>query len=443
MRRFAWLRTCSRRCGSRQRVMHGVKALVFDVFGTLVDWRSSIAREARDILSIHGVTTDWEAFADAWRDQYQPAMEEVRTGRLPFSKLDMLHRRNLDAVLKASGLDRIDEPTRVRLNLAWHRLDAWPDVAAGLTRLRTKYRIAPCSNGNISLMVDLARRNGFPWDAILGAEVARDYKPKPAVYLGAAAAFDCAPEETMMVAAHSSDLAAAANAGLRTAFIARPNERGGAAAKAARAFRWTSARTASGISPTSWGAHERYGSEQQARRRAAGTCHGYSESARSHDAAGSPVARHDRSRRHQGPGCGRACRSRDPRRHLSRRRSRVRAASLRVGPPVLHRPYCGLPAGRYPLSRPRALAAGRALPHAPASGPPCRRGDAGADGQSLRAHPAGDSLPRHRLPQAPRRYRGHRGEVHGDPRRSQRRVCRGILRATRVIPMPISSRCRT
>ena len=206
--------------------MHGVRALVFDVFGTLVDWRGSIAREARDVLAPHGVTADWEAFADAWRDQYQPAMEEVRTGRLPFSKLDVLHRRNLDVVLKAYGLEGIDEPTRAHLNLAWHRLDAWPDVAAGLTRLRASYRIAPCSNGNISLMVDLARRNGFPWDAILGAEIARDYKPKPAVYLGAAAAFDCAPGETMMVAAHSSDLAAAAHAGLRTAFIARPDERG-------------------------------------------------------------------------------------------------------------------------------------------------------------------------------------------------------------------------
>jgi 2-haloacid dehalogenase len=206
--------------------MDGIKALVFDVFGTLVDWRSSIAREARTILAPLGVTIDWEAFADAWRDQYQPAMEEVRSGRLPFSKLDVLHRRNLDVVLRAFGLDRVDETTRVHLNLAWHRLDAWPDVPGGLARLRTRYRIAPCSNGNISLMVDLARRNGFVWDAIVGAELARDYKPKPVVYLSAASAFDCAPAETMMVAAHSSDLAAAAQAGLRTAFVARPDEHG-------------------------------------------------------------------------------------------------------------------------------------------------------------------------------------------------------------------------
>jgi 2-haloacid dehalogenase len=206
--------------------MHDVKALIFDVFGTLVDWRTSIAREAKAILAPLDADLDWDAFADAWRDQYQPTMEEVRSGRLPFSKLDVLHRRNLDIVLRAFGLDRIDEPTRVRLNLAWHRLDAWPDTAPGLARLRTRFMLAPCSNGNISLMVDLARRNGIWWDAILGAEIARDYKPKPVVYLTAAAALDCSPREIMMVAAHSSDLAAAAAVGLCTAFIARPNEHG-------------------------------------------------------------------------------------------------------------------------------------------------------------------------------------------------------------------------
>ena len=206
--------------------MHEVKALLFDVFGTLVDWRGSIAREAREILSPVGIVIDWDAFADAWRDQYQPAMEEVRAGRLPFSRLDVLHRRNLDVVLKDFAFDHVDEKIRVNLNLAWHRLDAWPDVPPGLARLRSKFLIAPCSNGNISLMVDLARRNGFAWDAILGAELARDYKPKADVYISAATAFDCAPGEAMMVAAHSSDLAAAAAAGLRTAFVARPDERG-------------------------------------------------------------------------------------------------------------------------------------------------------------------------------------------------------------------------
>jgi len=206
--------------------MKEVRALFFDVFGTLVDWRTSIAGEVQAVLAPLGIAIDAEAFADAWRDQYQPALEEVRSGLIPFSKLDGLHRRNLDVVLKSVGLDHLDEATRMFLNLAWHRLAAWPDVASGLARLRTRFWIAPCSNGNISLMVDLARRNGFAWDAILGAELARDYKPKPGVYLSAAAAFDCMPEETMMVAAHSSDLAAATAAGLRTAFVARPDEHG-------------------------------------------------------------------------------------------------------------------------------------------------------------------------------------------------------------------------
>lgn len=206
--------------------MKDVKALLFDVFGTLVDWRGSIAREAQAILQPLGVQADWGAIADAWRDQYQPAMQAVRSGAIPFSRLDVLHRRNLDIVLHAAGFDRIDEATRVHLNLAWHRLDAWPDVAAGLARLRTSFLVAPCSNGNISLMADLARRNGLHWDAILGAELARDYKPQPAVYLASVAALACAPHEAMMVAAHSSDLAAAAACGLRTAFIARPDEHG-------------------------------------------------------------------------------------------------------------------------------------------------------------------------------------------------------------------------
>ena len=203
-----------------------IKACIFDVFGTLVDWRTSVAREAQSILAPLGVSLHWAEFADAWRAQYQPAMEDVRTGRMPFSKLDVLHRRNLDVILKDHGIDHINEPTRVHLNLAWHRLDAWPDVVPGLLALRPKYLLAPCSNGNISLMVDLARRNGLVWDAILGAELARDYKPSPVVYRAAAAALGLAPEETLMVAAHSSDLAAAAAAGLRTAFVARPDEKG-------------------------------------------------------------------------------------------------------------------------------------------------------------------------------------------------------------------------
>lgn len=206
-----------------------VHALIFDVFGTLVDWHGSISREVQVLLGPQQVADPAAfaaAFAIAWRARYQPAMQAVRSGALPFCKLDVLHRHNLDQVLDDQGLQVVDEATRVQLNLAWHRLDAWPDVAPGLQRLRERFRIAPCSNGNISLMVDLARRNGLPWDAILGAELARDYKPKPEVYLSACAAFDLAPAQVLMVAAHSSDLAAAAACGLRTAHVARPDEHG-------------------------------------------------------------------------------------------------------------------------------------------------------------------------------------------------------------------------
>ena len=203
-----------------------VQALFFDVFGTLVDWRTSIAREARTILEPLGHRLDWEAFADAWRGEYQPGMEEVRSGRIPFSKLDVLHRRNLERFLPRMNVTGLSDAVLHELTLAWHRLDAWPDVPGALARLKTKFRIAPVSNGNISLMVDLARRNKLPWDAILGAEVAGDYKPKPQVYLAACAALDLEPGQCMMVAAHSSDLAAAASCGLRTGHIARPNEHG-------------------------------------------------------------------------------------------------------------------------------------------------------------------------------------------------------------------------
>jgi len=203
-----------------------IKALFFDVFGTLVDWRGSIAREAEASLKPCGTTLDWPAFADAWRGEYQGAMEEVRSGRIAFCKLDVLHRRNLDITLKRFGVTALSEQDKHTLNLAWHRLDAWPDVASGLARLKRKFLLAPVSNGNISLMVDLARRNNLPWDAILGAEIAGDYKPKPKVYLASAAAFDLAPQACMMVAAHSNDLAAAATLGLRTAHVARPNEHG-------------------------------------------------------------------------------------------------------------------------------------------------------------------------------------------------------------------------
>lgn len=200
-----------------------VEALFFDVFGTLVDWRGSIAREAPALI---GREIDGEAFADAWRAEYQPAMEGIRAGGRGYVRLDVLHRENLDRILPRFGLDDVDEEVRGKLNLLWHRLQAWPDVEFGLSRLYRKFRLAPVSNGNIGLMVDLARRNGFRWDAILGADVARDYKPKASVYLAAADALGLLPSQCMMVAAHSSDLSAAAGCGLRTAHVARPDEHG-------------------------------------------------------------------------------------------------------------------------------------------------------------------------------------------------------------------------
>lgn len=203
-----------------------VKALVFDVFGTLVDWRNGVAREAERVLKPLGHDIDWLAFADAWRGLYQPSMEEVRAGREPWVKLDVLHRRMLDRIRPQFGLEALDDDVADELNLAWHRLDAWPDVVPGLVRLRRKFILAPCSNGNIALMVDLARRNDIPWDAILGSEIARDFKPKPAVYLMTAAALNLPPEEVMMVAAHSRDLSAAAANGLRTGHVGRPGEGG-------------------------------------------------------------------------------------------------------------------------------------------------------------------------------------------------------------------------
>jgi len=200
--------------------------MFFDVFGTLVDWRTGVAREAERVLRPLGYSLDWTAFADAWRGEYQPGMEEVRSGRIPFSKLDVLHRRNLERFIPRFGVCNLSADVLHELTLAWHRLDAWVDAPPALNRLRRSFLLAPVSNGNISLMVDLARRNDFPWDAVLGAEVAGDYKPKPRVYLAACETFDLAPSECMMVAAHSSDLAAAAACGLRTGHIARPDEHG-------------------------------------------------------------------------------------------------------------------------------------------------------------------------------------------------------------------------
>jgi 2-haloacid dehalogenase len=202
------------------------KALFFDVFGTLVDWRSGVARESERILAPLGHRLDWPVFADAWRGEYKPSMAEVQSGRIPFCKLDVLHRRNLEHILPRFDIGSLPEEVAQDLNRAWHRLPAWPEVPAALARLRRRFLLAPVSNGNISLMANLARHNGFGWDAILGAEIARDYKPKPRVYLAAVEALDLTPGECMMVAAHSYDLKAAADLGLRTAHVARPDEAG-------------------------------------------------------------------------------------------------------------------------------------------------------------------------------------------------------------------------
>ena len=206
-----------------------LRALLFDVFGTVVDWRSGVAREVAPFLRRHGAGVfDPLAFADAWRAAYQPSMEQVRSGRRAFVRLDILHRENLEAVLTRSGIDlaRIPGSELDELNLAWHRLDPWPDVVEGLTRLKVDFIIAPLSNGNISLMLDVAKRAGIPWDAILGAEVVQAYKPTPEAYLRTADVLGLRPQQICLVAAHNSDLAAARKCGFQTAFVARPTEHG-------------------------------------------------------------------------------------------------------------------------------------------------------------------------------------------------------------------------
>ncbi|WGF89612.1 haloacid dehalogenase type II [Marinivivus vitaminiproducens] len=209
--------------------MADVKAFVFDVFGTVVDWRSGVARDALPFLAAHDRgDVDPLDFADAWRDRYQPAMEEVRSGRRPFVPLDVLHRENLEAVLHDHLIDpaNVPEAELADLTRAWHRLDPWPDVKGGLERLRSRFIIAPLSNGNVRLIVDLARHGGLPWDAVLGAEVARAYKPSPEAYLRTADVLMLPPAEVCLVAAHNKDLRAARRCGLATAFVPRPTEHG-------------------------------------------------------------------------------------------------------------------------------------------------------------------------------------------------------------------------
>lgn len=204
-----------------------MKALIFDVFGTVVDWRTGVANVAKAFFDDRGIDTDPHDFATAWRAKYDPAMEKVRAGNRGYVRLDILHRENLDAALNDFGLeDRFDEAARAEFNRAWEKLPPWPDSVAGLTALKAHYAIAPCSNGSIALMTWLAKYGGLPWDAILGAEIARNYKPALDVYLASAAALGLEPGEVMMVAAHNSDLDAAREAGLKTAFIPRPAEHG-------------------------------------------------------------------------------------------------------------------------------------------------------------------------------------------------------------------------
>jgi 2-haloacid dehalogenase len=204
-----------------------VRACLFDVFGTVVDWRTSVSREFAALAQKKGITgVDPVAFAVEWRKLYHPSMEEVRSGRRPFVLLDVLHRESLMKLVARYALQNLSEEDIDHLNRAWHRLDPWPDAVAGLTRLKRRFIIAPCSNGNIALMVDMAKRAGLPWDCILGAEIARAYKPTPETYLASCRALALAPANVLMVAAHINDLKAAKSSGLATAFVARPREHG-------------------------------------------------------------------------------------------------------------------------------------------------------------------------------------------------------------------------
>ncbi len=203
-----------------------VKALVFDVFGTVVDWRTSIIRELEAFGAKKGISADWAAFTDEWRRLYQPSMEEVRSGRRAWTILDVLHRESLEKLLTKFGITELSETEKDHLNKVWHRLAPWPDSVPGLQRLKSRYVIGTLSNGNVGLLTWMAKNAGLPWDVILGAEVARAYKPLPEAYLRTAEILGLRPEQMMLVAAHNDDLAAAAALGYATAFVARPTEYG-------------------------------------------------------------------------------------------------------------------------------------------------------------------------------------------------------------------------
>ncbi|TMJ74633.1 MAG: haloacid dehalogenase type II [Alphaproteobacteria bacterium] len=203
-----------------------VQALLFDVFGTVVDWRSSLIDDLGRFGAGKGVKADWAAFADDWRGLYQPAMDEVRTGRRTWTILDVLHRESLDKLLVKYALTGLSEADKDHVNKVWHRLKPWPDTVEGLRRLKSRYIIGTLSNGNVGLLTRMAKHAGLPWDVVLGAETARAYKPLPQAYLASAELLNLAPSQVMLVAAHNGDLAAAAECGLRTAFVARPAEYG-------------------------------------------------------------------------------------------------------------------------------------------------------------------------------------------------------------------------
>ena len=207
-------------------VTQNVRALTFDVFGTVVDWRSSVIAAAEIVAREQGVTGDWPALADGWRGRYQPAMARVRSGELPWTNFDELHLMTLIETLEELGIQGFNAAALDTLNNAWHRLDPWPDSVKGLTRLKSKYVIATLSNGNVSQLVDLAKHGGLPWDCVLSAELAKHYKPDPEVYLTAAELLGQPPSNVMMVAAHPPDLAAAKKVGFQTAFVSRTLEHG-------------------------------------------------------------------------------------------------------------------------------------------------------------------------------------------------------------------------
>ncbi len=201
-------------------------AIVFDTFGTVVDWRGSLIADLTAFGQKRGITADWPALVDAWRASYHPSMDRVRKGQQPWTKLDGLHRASLDTLVAEFGIKGLNQQDLEHINLGWHRLNGWPDSVPGLTRLKTRFVIGPLSNGNVSLLTYMAKHAGLPWDMVFGSDLFGHFKPDPETYLGVAKLMDLAPEQVMMAAAHNGDLASARKCGLMTAFFPRPNEYG-------------------------------------------------------------------------------------------------------------------------------------------------------------------------------------------------------------------------